>query len=126
MTDSADNATTANDLGLAPVVPAAPPMSVAEAVSRKSEFFADKAKMDALMAGDVNVTAEWRNIVNAISVQPATPTDLREEATEHLQQTAGFTLRPEVLEEFRSNAPVSPLERHFAQAKFEELKNDRD
>jgi hypothetical protein len=121
-----DNTTTANDLGLAPAAPAAPQMSVAEAASRKNEFFADKAKMDALMAGDISATEEWRNIVNSISAQPAAPTDPRQEATDHLQQSAGFTLHPDALAEFAQNRPVSPIERHYALSKWEELKQDAD
>jgi hypothetical protein len=82
MSDNTTN-TASGDLVLpgAQPAPAAPQMSVAEAASRKAEFFADKAKMDALMAGDVNATEEWRNIVNAVSAQPAAPTDPRMDQT---------------------------------------------
>jgi hypothetical protein len=124
MTDQTNTA--AGDLSLPGGRPApdVPQMSVSEATSRKNEFMADKAKVDALMAGDADATATWRSIVNAISAQPLTPTDPREEAAEALQQSAGFQLSEEVLQEIRENRPVSPLERHFAQSKFDEFKND--
>jgi hypothetical protein len=91
MTDQTNTASGDLSLpGAAPSAPAVPQMSAAQAASMKQEFFADKAKMDALMAGDVNATAEWRNIVNAISAQPAAPMDSREAAADALQESAGL------------------------------------
>jgi hypothetical protein len=127
MSDTTNNASGDLSLpGAAPAVPAAPQMSVAEAASRKAEFFADRAKMDALMAGDANVTEEWRNIVNSISAQPPAPTDPLDEAAQHLQQTAGHQLNDFQMLEIQENRPVTSRERHFALSKFEEFKNDQD
>jgi hypothetical protein len=101
-------------------------MSYAAAQSAKQAFFADKAKMDSLMAGGVDATNEWRAIVAGLSAQPAAPADPREAAAEHLNACAGYNLSEEVLQEFVENRPVSPLEQHYAQSKFEEMKQDRE
>jgi hypothetical protein len=99
-------------------------MSVAEATSKKSEFFADKAKMDALMAGDVNATAEWRNIVNAISAQPNIPTAQREDLVEHINAASGYSLSEGALDQVRNNTPITPKERRMTLALWEEKKSD--
>lgn len=107
----------------APVVPAAPAMSPAEAASRKSEFLASKEKTTALMNGDAAATNEWRLITQNL-YQPPQFTQARDEVTEHLWESSGYTLRPEVLQEFRENRPVSPDEYRFARARFDARKQD--
>jgi hypothetical protein len=113
------------DLGLpgAPVVPAAPAMSPAEAASRKSEFMANKEKTTALMNGDAAATAEWRLITQNLW-QPAQFTQPRDEVTEHLQESSGYALSPEVLQEFRENRPVTPDEHRMARVRFDARKQD--
>jgi len=57
----------AADLGVEPSPPAPPPISFAEASSRKAAFMADQKKVDAMMAGDLAATAEWRQITEGLS-----------------------------------------------------------
>jgi hypothetical protein len=126
MTDQTNNAAT--DLaipGAEPSTPAAPQMSVAEAASRKNEFMADKAKVDALFAGDVSATEEWRNIVNAISAQPVATTG-REAVADDINAASGYSLSPEVLDQVRNNTPITPEERRWTLALWEEKKQDPD
>lgn len=115
-----------HDLGIpgavAPPAPP-PPISMAEAASRKSEFLASKEKMAALMNGNSAASNEWQFITQNLW-QPPQFTQPRDEATEHLQESSGHTLSPEVLEEFRSNQPVSPAERRLAEQRLESRKND--
>jgi hypothetical protein len=114
------------DLGVpgavAPPAPP-PPMSMAEAASRKSEFLANKEKTAALMNGDVGATNEWR-LINEHLWQPPQHTQPRDEVTEHLQESSGYTLSPEVLQEFRENRPVTPDEYRMARARFDARKQD--
>jgi hypothetical protein len=116
----------AADLGMAAPAPSVPPMSAAEAQSRKGEFFADQAKMDALMKGDVTATHEWQAIVAGLSAQPPAPTAPRDEVTNHLQESSGYTLAQDVLDEFRSNASVTPDEHRMARARFDARKQDNE
>jgi hypothetical protein len=109
--------------GAGPVVPAAPAMSMQEAASRKQEFLADQKMVDALMAGEVNATSLWRSINNSLW-QPPQFTQPRDEVTEHLQQSSGYQLSPEVLQEFRENRAVSPDEYRMAQQRLESRKQD--
>jgi hypothetical protein len=77
-----DNTTDANqDLGLTPPnEPAAPAMSVAEAVSRKNELIHDTEFRDLLFNGDVGATAKWCRVVDSISRPPETPMNPQEAA----------------------------------------------
>jgi len=123
----ADDLTTnaaGGDLGLAgaPVVPAAPPISMGEAASRKEAFLADKTKTTALLNGDVNATAEWRLITENIYQAPQVAAP-RDEVTEALNASGGYQLPADVLQEYRENRPVTSQERRFALAKFEDFKN---
>jgi hypothetical protein len=99
-------------------------MSHAEATSRKGEFLADQAKMDALMKGDVTVTHEWQAIVAGLSARPATMTGPRDDLAAHLQECSGHTLSPEVLQEIRDNPPITPDERHQTLALWEDRQRD--
>jgi hypothetical protein len=125
MTDDTVIPAAGHDLGVpgavAPSVP--PPMSMAEAASRKTEFLANKEKTAALMNGDAAVTAEWRLITSNLW-QPPQFTQPRDEVTEHLQESSGYTLSPEVLQEFRENRPVTPDEHRMARARFDARKQD--
>jgi hypothetical protein len=124
---SEDNPPTgvATDLGMAaPAAPSVPPMSAAEAQSRKGEFFADRAKMDALMKGDVAATNEWQAIVAGLSAQPPAPTAPRDDVTEHLNASSGYTLAQDVLDEFREDRPVTPDEYRMARARFDARESD--
>jgi hypothetical protein len=112
--------------GAPPPVPAAPVMSVAEGLSRKAEFVADKTKTTALMNGDIAATNEWRAIVNAISAPPPMPTAPRDEVTNDLNAASGFQLPAEVLQEYRENRPVTPDEHRMARARFEARIADPD
>jgi hypothetical protein len=125
MTDDLATNAAGGDLGLpgAPVVETPPPMTMQEAASRKSEFLGNKEKMAALMAGDAAASAEWWLITQNLW-QPTQFTQPRDEVTEHLQESAGYTLSDEVLAEFRENRPVTPDEYRFAQARFDSRKQD--
>jgi hypothetical protein len=127
MTDDLTTNAAGGDLGLpgASVVPAAPAFSPAEAESRKSEFMANKEKTTALMNGDAAATAEWRLITQNLW-QPAQFTQPRDEVTEHLQESSGYALSPEVLQEFRENRPVTPDEHRMARARFDARKQDAE
>jgi hypothetical protein len=125
MTDDLTTNAAGGDLGLpgATVVETPPPMSVAEAASRKTGFLANKEKTTALMNGDPAATAEWRLITQNLW-QPAQFTQPRDEVTEHLQESSGYALSPEVLQEFRENRPVTPDEHRMARARFDARKQD--
>jgi hypothetical protein len=94
-----------HDLGIpgavAPPTPQ-PAFSMQEAASRKEAFLADKEKTAALMNGDVAATNEWRLITQNLW-QPPQFTQPRDEVTEHLQESSGYQLSPEVLQEFRAS-----------------------
>jgi len=112
--------------GAGPVVPAAPPpISMAEAASRKAEFLADKTKTAALMNGDVNATAEWKLITDNLYQAPQV-TAPRDEVTNHLQESAGGTLPEAVLAEYRENRPVSPAEYRMARTRFDSRLQDKE
>jgi hypothetical protein len=115
-----------HDLGIpgavAPPTPQ-PAFSMQEAASRKEAFLADKEKTAALMNGDVAATNEWRLITQNLW-QPPQFTQPRDEVTEHLQESSGYQLSPEVLQEFRENRPVSPDEYRMAQQRLESRKQD--
>jgi hypothetical protein len=104
--------------GAGPVVPAPPPMSMAEAADRKSAFLADKTRTAALMNGDVTATDEWRLITNSI-YQPPEITAPRD-VTAHLQESAGHSLAKEILDEFQRNDAVTPETRRATEALWEE------
>jgi hypothetical protein len=127
MTDDVTTNAAGGDLEIpgAPVVRAttAPAFSMQEAADRKAEFLVNKEKTTALMNGDVGATNEWRLINDHLWQAPAI-VGPRDEVTEHLQASSGHTLSPEVLEEFRSNQPVSPAERRMAQQRLESRKQD--
>jgi hypothetical protein len=111
--------------GAAPAVPAPPPMSMQEAADRKSAFLADKTKTTALMNGDVAATSEWRLITENLYQAPQV-TLPRDEVTNHLQESAGHSLSPEILDEFRRNDPVAPDVRRATEALWEDRKSDPD
>jgi len=115
----------AGDLGMpnAPVVPAAVPMSPTEAASRKAAFMADQTKVDALMAGEINASTEWRNITNNLYAPPP-PTGSREELAEHLSAASGHTLSPEILAEVRANTPITSRERQETEALWNDRQRD--
>jgi len=124
----ADDLTTnaaGGDLGLAgaPVVPAAPPMSMAEAADRKAAFIADKVKTAALMNGDIKATAEWRLITNSLC-QPPQVTAPRDELAAHLDAASGFQLSPEILAEVRANTPITTRERQATEALWNDRQRD--
>jgi hypothetical protein len=106
-----------------PVVPEAPPISMAAAASMKEAFLADKTKTTALLDGDAAATAEWR-LINDHLWQPPQFTQPRDEVTEHLQESSGYALSPEVLQEFRENRSVSPAEHRMARQRLESRKQD--
>jgi hypothetical protein len=116
----------ASDLGIEPSPPTPPPMAYAEATSRKAEFMADKAKVDALMRGDGPATSEWQMIVAGLSAQPPAPTGPREAETAYLDEIGGYTVPQDVLDEFQRGDPVSPRERSYAEAKFAEFQQDKE
>jgi len=126
MSDSNPLTGTAQDLGVPASEPSVPVISYAEAQSRKAEFFADKEKMAALMRDDVSAVAEWRLITKGLSAQPQTPTGPREEMTEHLNASSGYTLSDEVLQEFRDDRPVTPNEYRMARARFDSRPQDKE
>jgi hypothetical protein len=111
--------------GAAPVVPELPPMSTAEAASRKTEFLANKEKTTKLLNGDVGAKAEW-DLITQNLWQPPQVNQPRDEVTNHLQESSGFQLSPEVLEEFRSNRPVTSQEHQMARSRLESRKMDPD
>jgi hypothetical protein len=128
MIDDLPTAAVAGDLGMegapvVPAVPAAPAMSPTEAASRKAEFIADQKKVDALMAGDVNATSEWRNITNSLYAPPPL-SGCREELAEHLSAASGYTLSPEILQEVRDNTPIAPWERKETEALWQDRQRD--
>jgi hypothetical protein len=128
MSDNEIN-TAAGDLAIpggrpAPEPP--PPLSYAAAESRKQEILASAELRQKIFDGDIDATVEWRRLTEALSRPSETSADPRTEAAEHLQQSAGYTLAPEIVQEIVENRPVSPLERRFAQAKWDELKRDAD
>ena len=98
---------------------------MAKAASRKQEFLSDQTKINALMAGDVKATAEWQLITNHL-YQPPQVTAPRDEVTNHLQESSGYTLPPEVLQEYRENRPVTSDEYRMARAKFDSRLQDRE
>jgi hypothetical protein len=116
--DKAIEAETANLAILHDRIKALRPMSMAEAADRKSAFLADKTTKAALMAGSANETAEWRLITENLYQAPEI-TQPRDEVTEHLNASSGYTLPDDVLQEFRENKPVTPNEYRMARARFE-------
>jgi hypothetical protein len=118
----------AADLEVPGAPPAAPvvPMSVAEGLSRKQEFLANKEKMAALMNGGVRESDEWRMIVSAISAQPPAATAPRDQVTEDLNAASGYSLPAEVLQEYRENRPVTPDEYRIARARLDSRIQDPD
>jgi hypothetical protein len=103
----------AQDLGVEPSPPVPPVMSYAQATSMKQEFFANKEKMAALMAGGVEANREWQMITAGLSQQPPAPTGDREAAGAHLPQ--------EIIDEFVRNDPVTPEVLRGAEARWESL-----
>jgi hypothetical protein len=112
--------------GAGPVVPAPPPMSYAAAESRKQEMLNDPETRNKIMAGDVTANAEWKRVIEGLSRQPELPASPRDEAAAHLQQTSGFTLAPEHLQEIIENRPVTPDEARMARGRFEARIQDPD
>jgi hypothetical protein len=93
MSDDTTITAAGHDLGVpgavAPPVP--PPVSMAEAASRKGAFLADKVKTTALMNGDVGATNEWRLINDHLWQAPAI-IGPRDEAVQHLNESTGYAL----------------------------------
>jgi hypothetical protein len=100
-------------------------MSPAEAASRKSEFMRDQTKVNALMAGEVNATSEWRNITAALYAPPP-PSGSREELAEHLDAASGHQLSPEILQEVRDNTPITAHERQATEALWRDRQQDSE
>lgn len=98
-------------------------MSPSEAASRKAEFMADQKRVDALMAGEVNATSEWRNITNSRYAAPP-PAGTREELAEHLDAASGYQLSPEIMQEVRDNTPITPHERQATEALWRDRQRD--
>jgi len=126
-----DTNTAAGDLGMpgaqpAPTAPAAPPMSYAEADSRRAEFMQSAELRDKLMAGDVETTHLWKRITEGLSAPPETPAGQREELVEHINASSGYQIRPEVLEHVRTNGSITPDERRMTIALWESRKADPD
>ena len=126
----ADDLTTnaaGGDLALpgAPVVPAAPAMSMQQAADLKASFLASREKMDALMAGDVAATNEWRDITNSLWQAPQI-VGSRDQVVADLDASAGYNLSPGTLEEYRRNDSVTPETRRWADARWESLIQDPD
>jgi hypothetical protein len=111
----------AQDLGVEPSPPAPPVMSYAQATSMKQEFFANKEKMAALMAGGVEANREWQMITAGLSQQPPAPTGDREADGAHLQEATGYALPQEIIDEFVRNDPVTPEVLRGAEARWESL-----
>jgi hypothetical protein len=100
-------------------------MSMAEAAARKTEFLANKEKTTALMNGDVGVTNEWRLITQNLWQAPAI-IGPRDQAVEDLNESTGFALPKDVLEEYRRNDPVTPETLRMANARWDSLMRDPD
>ena len=79
---------------------------------------ADQKKVDAMMAGDLAATAEWRQITEGLSAQPPAPTGPREAERAYLDEIGGYNVPQDVLDEFQRGDPVTPRERHYAEQKF--------
>jgi hypothetical protein len=82
--------------------------------------------MAALMADDIGAKAEWKMITDGLSHVAQTPTGSREAETAYLDEIGGYNVPQDVLDEFRSGAPVTPRERHYAEQKFAEFQQDKD
>jgi hypothetical protein len=127
MTDDTIIPAAAGDLSLpgAQVVPEAPPISMQAAADMKAAFLADKAKMNLLMQGDVNVTAEWKLITQNLWQAPAI-IGPRDQAVEDLNESTGHSLPQDILDEYRRNDPVSPETLRMANARWDSLIRDPD
>jgi hypothetical protein len=100
-------------------------MSMAEAAARKTEFLGSKEKMAALMAGDAAINAEWKLITQNLWQAPAI-IGPRDQAVEDLNESTGYALPKDVLDEYRRNDPVTPETVRAAEARWESLKRDPD
>jgi len=87
---------------------------------------ADQKKVDAMMAGDLAATAEWRQITEGLSAQPPAPTGPREAERAYLDEIGGYNVPQDVPDEFQRGDPVAPRERHYAEQKFAEFQQDKD
>jgi hypothetical protein len=127
MSDDAVLPASAGDLGMpcAPVIPVTPPMSMQEAASRKDEFMRDQTKVNALMAGDVSATAEWRLINDHLWQAPAI-IGPRDQAVQDLNESTGYVLPQSVLDEYRRNDSVTPETLRMANARWDSLMRDPD
>jgi hypothetical protein len=127
MTDDVTTNAAGGDLSLpgAQVVETPPPISMAAAADMKAAFLADKAKMDLLMQGDVNVTAEWKLITRNLWQAPAI-IGPRDQAVEDLNESTGHSLPQDVLEEFRRGDSVTPETLRMANARWDSLIRDPD
>jgi hypothetical protein len=116
------------DLGVpgavAPPAPP-PPMSLSEAADRKASFLADKAKMDALFRDEAQAVAEWRQITNNLWQAPAI-IGPRDQAVADLNESTGYSLPQDILDEYRRKDPVTPETLRMANARWDTLMRDSD
>ncbi|MGB8630101.1 MAG: hypothetical protein WCD69_12020 [Xanthobacteraceae bacterium] len=131
MSDDIPASAAAADLGVAaspvtpsPVMPAVAPMSYDMAVSRKAEILASGELRDKILQGDLQLSAEWKAITDAISQPPPKPVTPGDELVDWALSAGGQNLPEEVVEELRTNAPVNPLERRLARERLDARKQD--